>query len=266
MPLIRKRWPRVFTNCHYNIGYWFYELPRLPESWIEGFKGLHEVWVASQFVYDAVQAVSPVPVFVIPPVVAVAVPTDVSRGEFNLPEEKLCVLSVFDLNSYRQRKNPEAAIDAFKIAYAQKPYLHLVLKVNNADRNPQPLKILRERLHGLDYVTLITDVLPRVALTRLQSTCDVFISLHRSEGFGLNLAECMALGKPIIATHWSANVEYMNSANSCPVSYTLVKLTETIGPYEKEQTWADPSIEHAAEYLVALAANPKLRVEMGEKS
>jgi glycosyltransferase involved in cell wall biosynthesis len=112
-------------------------------------------------------------------------------------------------------------------------------------------------------VTLIKEVLPRAALTRLQATCDVFISLHRSEGFGLNLAECMALGKPIIATNWSANVDYMNPENSCPVNYTLVELAETIGPYEKGQVWAEPSIEHAAEYLVALAANPKLRSEIG---
>jgi glycosyltransferase involved in cell wall biosynthesis len=266
MQCVRKRWPKVFTNGQYNIGFWYYELPRLPHSWIDGFNGLNEVWVASQFVYDAVRAVSPIPVYKIPPVVSVVAPFGVTRSEFGLPVEKLCVLSVFDLNSYRQRKNPEAAIAAFKLAHKKKQDLHLVLKVNNAVRNQQALKILQERLIGFGSVTLITEVLPRAALTRLQATCDVFISLHRSEGFGLNLAECMALGKPIIATNWSANVDYMNSENSCPVNYTLVELVETIGPYEKGQVWAEPSIEHAAEYLVDLAASPKLRVEIGQKA
>ncbi len=266
MALVRKRWPRVFTNGQYNIGYWYYELPCLPTSWREGFKGLNEVWVASQFVYDAVRASSPIPVYIIPPVVSVVAPSGVTRSEFGLPVDKSCVLSVFDLNSYRQRKNPEAAIMAFQMAYRKNKNLHLVLKVNNADRNQEALEILKDKLVGVEAVTLIKTVLPRAALTRLQATCDFFISLHRSEGFGLNLAECMALGKPVIATNWSANTDYMNSVNSCPVNYSLCEIRDTVGPYEKGQMWAEPSIEHAAEYLIDLAASLSLSGDIGRNA
>jgi glycosyltransferase involved in cell wall biosynthesis len=266
MRMIRKHWPRVFKNGQYNIGYWFYELQNLPRSWIDGFDGLSEVWVASEFVYHAVHSRSPVPVYIIPPAVSAQTTITPSRKEFGLPEDKMCILSIFDLNSYRQRKNPEGSIAAFKMASARNPNLHLVLRVNNSDQNQSCLQLIQNDLSLMRNVTIITEMLPRSALTRLQAACDVFISLHRSEGFGLNLAECMSLGKPVVATNWSANCDYMNTLNSCPVNYSLIELAETIGPYEKGQIWAEPSIAHAAEHLVNLSINPHMRTALGLKA
>ncbi len=263
---VRKHWPRVFRNGQYNIGYWYCELPQLPQSWHAGFAGLREIWVASHFVETAIKAVSPIPVHVIPPLVLVCMPDLIDRREFGLPDDKICILSVFDLNSYSCRKNPEGSVRAFKLACEANRNLHLVLKVNNGDRNSKALNSLRESLAGFDNVTFILANLSRPALTRLQAMCDLFISLHRAEGFGLNLAECMALGKPVIATNWSANVDFMDAANSCPVDYSLVQLEETFGPYEKGQFWADPCIEQAARHILMLAGDREMRAALGRRA
>jgi hypothetical protein len=83
----------------------------------------------------------------------------------------------------------------------------------------------------------------------LMAACDAYVSLHRSEGAGLPLAEAMALGRPVIATGWSGNMDFMNVANSFPVRYDLVELEENAGPYRAGINWAEPSITHAAELM-----------------
>jgi glycosyltransferase involved in cell wall biosynthesis len=98
----------------------------------------------------------------------------------------------------------------------------------------------------------------------LEASCDVFLSMHRSEGFGLGLAECMYLGKPVVGTDWSGNTEFMRADNSCPVRYELVKLDRDYGPYRKGQTWAEPDPEHAAWYLRKLADDASYRERIAE--
>jgi glycosyltransferase involved in cell wall biosynthesis len=262
---VQSRWPRAFKNGQYNIGYWFFELPKLPDDWRVGFRGLDEIWVASQFVYDTIRSATDIPVYLIPTPVSVNQPIHVDRSRFNIPKNCFCILSVFDLNSHYLRKNPEAVIVAFKMAEQQVPNMHLVIKVNNADRNLASIELIRNSIEGLDNVTLILELLSREELTALQACSDVFVSLHRSEGLGLNLLECMLLEKPVIATNWSANTDYMTQENSCPVGFELVKVQETFGPYEKGQIWADPNITEASRYLVALSKNPDLRHKIGRR-
>jgi glycosyltransferase involved in cell wall biosynthesis len=98
---------------------------------------------------------------------------------------------------------------------------------------------------------------------RLESACDAFVSLHRSEGFGLAVAECMYLGKPVISTDWSATAEFIDATNGCPVRYTLTQLRESHGPYEAGQTWAEPDVAHAAEWMQQLIADPGLVSRIG---
>jgi glycosyltransferase involved in cell wall biosynthesis len=98
----------------------------------------------------------------------------------------------------------------------------------------------------------------------LESVCDAFLSLHRSEGFGLGLAESMFLGKPAVGTNWSGNTDFMDARNSCPVDCTLVTLAEDCGPYKAGQRWADPDVDHAAWYLRKLVDDPAWRRRIAE--
>ena len=100
----------------------------------------------------------------------------------------------------------------------------------------------------------------------LEAACDAFVSLHRSEGFGLAVAEAMFLGKPVISTNWSATVEFVNEQNGYPVAFDLIELTETHGPYEKGQIWANPRVEAAAKWMQEIAANPTAAKQRGKQA
>ena len=97
----------------------------------------------------------------------------------------------------------------------------------------------------------------------LHAVCDAYVSLHRSEGFGLNIAEAMLLGKPVVATAWSGNADFMHTGNSCPVNYTLVRLDRDFGPYRQGNRWADPDLDHAASYMRRLVDDDAFRRQIG---
>jgi glycosyltransferase involved in cell wall biosynthesis len=92
------------------------------------------------------------------------------------------------------------------------------------------------------------------------------VSLHRSEGFGLTMAEAMFLGKPVIATGWSSNLDFMTPWNSMLVKYKLTTLPEDYGPYKKGNTWADADVDHAAECMVRVATDAEFRRAIGEQA
>jgi len=105
--------------------------------------------------------------------------------------------------------------------------------------------------------------LSRTGIYELEAACDCFVSLHRSEGFGLAVAECMYLGKPVISTDWSATAEFVTADNGCPVRAPLVTLDRNHGPYAKGQTWAEPDVGHAAEWMQRLCADRALCARLG---
>jgi len=100
----------------------------------------------------------------------------------------------------------------------------------------------------------------------LQQACDCFVSLHRAEGFGLNVAEAMFLGKPVIATDWSGTAEFVTAANGCPVNYRLVTLDCDYGPYRRGQSWANADIDHAAHWMRRLVEDRAMRERLGAQA
>src|SRR4029079_18258917 len=89
----------------------------------------------------------------------------------------------------------------------------------------------------------------RLEMDALQNCCDVYISLHRSEGFGLNIAECMAKGKLVIATNYSGNRDFLDATCGAPVRFSLRPVANESYPHSSGQWWAEPDVEHAAELL-----------------
>ncbi len=264
MTHIRAHWPAVLKNGQYNIGHWAWELPRLPKAWIKGACGLNEIWTCSEFVRASVASGLNLPVHVVRYPIRLHPPD--SRGLPSFPEHLTKVLFAFDFNSYTARKNPEAALRAFEIAVAQEPSMHLILKVHNAGRHPEAARRLAERVRSLPSVTLISDTLTRGQMTALQASADVFLSLHRSEGFGLNIAECMALGKPVIVTGWSGNMDFTNEDNAYLVPFELITIQRQAGDYEVGQKWADPDVEAAAGHLLHVVRHPEAARLKGERA
>ena len=246
----RKFGQQEFKN-QYVIGFWYWELERIPEKWRYAFDLVDEIWVASDFVRASVAAATDKPVIKIPHSINVHLLRPYQRAEFGLPMERFLFLCTFDFNSFVSRKNPEAAIRSFQKAF---PSAHeqvmLVVKCSNGHKHPEKFAALHQLIASDPRIMVLDALLERDAMYGLQSVCDAYISLHRSEGLGLGMAECMALEKPVIATAYSGNLEFMTQSNSCLVNYRLIPLLpgEYID-YEDGWFWADADTEHAAYYM-----------------
>lgn len=249
MPVVCQNLPSEFFRDRYNIGFWHWELPELPDAFLSGFNGLDEVWVPTGFVHDAVSKKSPVPVIKIPHAIQFAV-EPCSRADFGLPEQRFLFLTMYDFSSYQERKNPKGALDAFDRAFDRTDRrVALVIKTQNSHHHPQAVEELQAWIEGRENVVWLDRTLTRQEVYNLESLCDSYLSLHRSEGFGLGPAEAMYLGKPVIATNWSGTTEFMRQDNSLPVNYELITLEESVGVYGRGQTWAAPDIDHAASLM-----------------
>jgi glycosyltransferase involved in cell wall biosynthesis len=256
----------AFRADRYNIGYFAWELPDFPDGWTSSFDYFDEIWCPSDFVREAVQLKAMFPVLTMPHSIAFERPKadkGTLRAQFGLPPDRFLFLCLFDLNSYTARKNPQAVIDAFRLSGLGTKGATLVIKVQNAELNPEDYEGLKAQVAALPGAHLLSATLSRADVYALEAACDCFVSLHRSEGFGLAVAECMYLGKPVIATHWSATAEYLDHDNGYPVRRSLVKLMENHGPYMKGSTWAEPDTAHAAELMVKAFSDPKESARVG---
>jgi glycosyltransferase involved in cell wall biosynthesis len=256
-----------FRSGKYNIGYWAWELPEFPDAWLPYFEPFHEIWAPSHFVREAIAAKSPLPVITMPHAVEFPLPTASTaelRASFGLPADAFLFLFLYDLNSYTARKNPRAVLEAFRLSGLSRQGASLVIKVHGVEGNEADFAALQREVADLPGTRLITDSLLRARVYELEAACDCFISLHRSEGFGFAVAECMFLGKPVIATDWSATAEFLNGSNGAPVRYDLVTLEKNHGPYARGQTWAEADTAHAAEWMNRLFADRALGVRLGE--
>ena len=253
--------PEFFAGRH-SIGYWWWELSEFPKRWHGAFEHVDEVWAGSHHVADAVAAVSPVPV------VKVTVPVEIPSFE-PLPRERLgmpggfCFLFVFDYNSVFERKNPLALIEAFTRAFEPGEGASLVLKSLEHDRHPEHHRRLLAAAARHPDVHVIDRALPRQEKDALIDASDCYVSLHRAEGFGITLAEAMALGKPVIGTGYSGNLDFMTAVNSYLVDYELVAVGEGAAPYPAGAQWAEPDVEHAAQLMREVFDDPARARERG---
>lgn len=247
------------------IGYLAWELPDLPPIWRKGLQFLDELWVPSRFVAEAVVPHTDKLVRIVPH--PVAVPRIPSREHlvFHRPENTFVVLTAFNMASGFRRKNPLAAVRAFKAAFGASRDCLLVLKIEYPDSSPQEMSVLIDEIGGSENIVTLHRTLSSDEMAGLIAESDVVLSLHRSEGFGLILAEAMLLRKPVIATGWSGNIDFMSARNSMLVAYDLVPTVDPSGGYDfPDQEWAEPSVESAAEALRALKDDPELRMSLAE--
>ena len=252
--------PRDHFNGHYNIGVWLWELEQIPDRWIPMIDYVDEVWTPSEFIAGAMRKATDKPVTVIPYGMETPYDETLTRADFGLSEEDFLVLTMYDSNSYASRKNPGAAIDAFREAYGDNPgNVKLVIKISNP--KPEDIDFVEKKLVPGSYI-LMTERLERKQLNSLIRLCDVFLSLHRSEGFGLVMAEAMNLGTAAVATGWSANAEFMPDGAACNVSCRQIPVGDAYQDAPEGLTWADADVHEAADYLRRLKDEPAYREEI----
>jgi len=244
-----------YFKSRYTIGYWFWELSAFREEWVPFFSYVDEVWAASDFVRDSYAAWSPVPVVRMPLPIVVPNVEPRSRAHFRLPPQATVFLYIFDVSSQTERKNPAGAIDAFRRAGFQRDEAVLVLKFTNAEYDRDAVTRLQARAEGLN-VLFLDGYMDRAELWSLLAACDCYFSPHRSEGFGLTMLEAMSLGKPVIATAYSGNLDFMTPDNSFPLAFKMVTLDRDYGPYMRGASWADPDLDQAAHLMRLIVEHP----------
>jgi glycosyltransferase involved in cell wall biosynthesis len=247
------------------VGFWFWELEQTPRSWRGAMRYVDEAWAGSRFVARAVAARAPkaLPVRVLPcPVPAPDAEAD--RAAFGLPEGKVVVLTAFDVRSGFTRKNPLAAVRAFRKANTDGRAM-MVCKAAGIDGAPEQVEALRAEIGHSGDVRLMTEWLTGAQMRRLIASADIALSLHRSEGFGLLPAQAMAAGKVVVATGWSANLDFMTPGNSRLVDYMLIPVDDPQGLYDGGR-WAEADVDDAAAKLKTLIDDPDLRARLGARA
>jgi glycosyltransferase involved in cell wall biosynthesis len=229
-----------------SIGVWSWEVDVVPAGWRAAAEGLAEVWTYSRFAAERIGAAIDVPVFDVPPPITplAAVPAP----SVALPQG-FRVLVMFDFLSTLERKNPLGAIDVFRKAFDPGDGAVLIVKSVNGRHRPERLAEVLDALGGRPDVLLVDQTMSGGERDALIAACDCCLSLHRSEGHGLALAEAMAAGKPVVATAYGGNMEFMNEHNSYPVAWTRASVGDGVEHYPADASWAEPDLEQAARLL-----------------
>jgi glycosyltransferase involved in cell wall biosynthesis len=253
----------------HNIVAPFWELPKFPKIWAEPVNRFDEVWAPSAFIRDAVAAGVNIPVLHMPLPTEIALDAFAARRSFGIPEDSFAFFTFFDGRSYMARKNPQAVVACFRRVAKARPYARttLVIKLHGGENAPAELQnFLHEIADLAGRVVVIQATMQETQVHNLIRDCDAFVSLHRSEGFGLGLAEAMFLSKPAIGTAWSGNMDFMTPENSCLVPYELVPVPEGAYPHAQDQHWADPDLDAATAAMLALVDDPAAARARGAKA
>lgn len=267
-PLAENSYPHsglAIRKNTYRIGYWYWEMEQVPRRWNRHASWIHELWAPTRFIGQALRSAMKIPVIDMLAGMRMPPAVNLPRARFGLPNDHFLFLFVFDMGSTMERKNPLGAIEAFRKAFSPKDCVTLVIKVSRGWHDPAGLRALQEASSDRN-IRLIDAILSPDELFGLMNTCDAYVSLHRSEGYGLTMAESMALGKPVIATGYSGNLDFMTPSNSLLVSYSKTPLKATVRLYRRGGSWAEPSVDHAAELMRWVVAHPAESRAMGQRA
>ncbi len=243
----------------YNIGLWPWELADWPESCRHAYACVDEIWGISDFTARAYRAAAPRPVQTMGLPVELGPIGPETRRDFGLPEDDYLYYFAFDINSGAARKNPEGLIAAFQKAFPSggREKVGLVLKISHPETRCKVWRRIRRTARRDPRIHLMEKTLRRPQLLALFRACDCFVSLHRAEGFGRGLAEALLLGKQVVTTGYSGNVDFCREPRVALVRHRMVPLREGEYAWGAGQSWAEPDLEHAAELMRSVRAEPR---------
>jgi glycosyltransferase involved in cell wall biosynthesis len=248
-----------------SVWVWAWELEDFPDEFSQVLDSLQEVWTISEFARKAIQQQTKKPVHVLPmPITPINASEIADRNPLSeITRGNPYFLAIFDFQSSMDRKNPLATIEAFKNAFQEGENVKLVVKTINGNLWPKQKELLLDATLGYENIHIIDQYLERPEVLGLMKNALAYVSLHRSEGYGLTLAESMELGTPVIATGYSGNLDFMDETNSLLVDYDLIDVSDSTGAYRIKSRWADPRIESAAVHMRRIFDDPAFADNLG---
>jgi SAM-dependent methyltransferase len=249
-----------FFAGRHSIGVWWWELSEFPQRWMGSFDLVDELWAGSQFVADSLSKVAPVPVMSFPLPLSEMPPVAADKSAAGLPDGFVFLFS-FDHNSVFKRKNPVGLIEAFTRAFDPGENVHLVVKSINHKQDLDDHERLVVAAATYPHVHHMPGYLTAMDKNRLTASCDAYVSLHRSEGFGIGMAEALLYGKPVVATGYGGNTDFLSEATGYPVDYTLVEVGKGAEPYDPKVEWAEPDLDHAGALMRHVVDHPEEAAE-----
>lgn len=267
LPVFAQEVGRQFFEGRYTIGMWWWETSVFPERYLNAFDYVDEVWVGSRFVAETLSAVAPVPIVSVPIPIHFPEPPPLRPGEYDWPDAFTFLFS-WDYCSVLARKNPLGVIEAYTAEFAEDAGTALVLKCINAKFDPVGHRKVKAAIAGRRDIVLIDRYLDSADKDRLMRSCDCYVSLHRSEGLGLTMAEAMYHGKPVVATGYSGNLDFMTPDNSFLVGYRPAPVGEGAAPYPPDDVWAEPDVAEAMRlmrYVHEAPEEARRRADRGQR-
>lgn len=260
--------PDPFRN-RYVIGQWFWELEEFPQQCHIGYQYVNELWASTKFIQETISKYAPANVKVVHmplPLLPPDVDESIKREVFNIDNDRFMFLFTFDFCSTTARKNPQGVIKAFKQAFIENEGPILVIKSVNGNHFPGKLESLMSYAEGRKDIIFFNEHFDHSKVGALRNLCDCYVSLHRSEGLGLTISEAMCLGKPVIATGYSGNMDFMTKNNSIPISWEYTSVGPNAEPYQADGQWAEPNINEASHAMRYLYSNQAMAKKLGNQA
>lgn len=234
--------PAQFWERSHNIGFWVWETETLPKRFRGASLNYDEIWTPSQFSKRAIEASVDCPVYCVPHSLDLEglASAEGDRERFGIAGDAFVFGYFFDTKSALRRKNPGMLLSAFKAAFPDRGDVQLVLKVSSPTDNDYEFELLKSDAVSSPNVVWIERQMTDDEVKSLNKSLDAYVSPHRAEGFGLTLAESMAIGIPTIASAYSGNVDFQNSSNCLLIEVEPARVGQGDGPYEAHELWCEP--------------------------
>lgn len=266
LPQFAKEMGAGFFDHHYTIGLWAWELEEFPDFFSEAFAYVDEIWALSSFAREAISKQTNKPVHAFPVPITAPAATPQPSAHDARSRKRFTFLFCFDLDSIFKRKNPLGLITAYLDAFQQEDGAQLVIKALNGSRHLSDIERLKLLTRDRHDIKILDEYLDADENRALMASCDCYVSLHRSEGLGLTIAEAMSLGKPVIATNYSGNLDFMTEDTSYGVTYSAGEVPEGCDPYPVGARWAEPNLSHAAQLMRHVFSHPEEARAIGERA
>ncbi|NIF07909.1 glycosyltransferase family 4 protein [Chryseobacterium sp. Tr-659] len=250
-------YPEDFFKNKYNIFYLNWESEYIPQEYIDNLSFYDEIWVPAQYCKDILAQYLNIPVHVIPYPIEIEVDDEADQeADTFYQKDAFNFFFMFDYNSTLERKNTLNLISAFKKAFEKNDQsVFLTIKTSKSARFTKEREQLESSIKGYQNIKIVEQIYDKQTLHKIIRGCDAYVSLHRSEGFGLTMAEAMFFGKPVIATNYSGNLQFMNADNSFLVDFKKTKIDSSIINYDSNTIWSEPNVDHASELMKMVKEN-----------